>query len=119
VDDFRLDRHRPVCGWQRPGGQPTAANFAFGSDTVNLYNPTRRLLPRLLPPRLLERHSIFKEFKMPWFTSKLKLQLRLEAFNLFNHQLHVPSLTLTSARLGVTSSANANRQIQLGAKFIF
>ena len=118
------DHDRPVRRRQRPGGRPDRRQFRVrhGRPSTCTTRPaTTTAASSAAPATSNVDFSLFKEFKMPWFTSEgSKLQLRLEAFNLFNHTNYtMPSITLRSARLGVTSSANANRQIQLGAKFIF
>jgi hypothetical protein len=113
----------PYAGGNGQVVGPTAANFRFSTADVNLFNPTGDYYRGFFrgPGYWDIDFSLFKEFKLPWITSEgSKLQLRLEAFNLFNHTNYTnPSITLTSALLGVTRGANANRQIQLGAKFIF
>ncbi len=69
--------------------------------------------------------SLFKEIKLPWFTSEgSKLQLRLEAFNLFNTVNYTnPNRSLRYSTgvnaMGYTYNAYSNREIQLGVKFIF
>ena len=65
--------------------------------------------------------SLFKDIALPWFTAEgSKLQLRFEAFNLFNHtNFNAPSRTFTSSNMGKTFGAAANRQVQIGVKFIF
>jgi len=65
--------------------------------------------------------SLFKEIRFPWFTAEgSKLQLRFEAFNLFNHtNWNQPNRNFASATMGQTFGAAANRQVQIGAKFIF
>ena len=55
------------------------------------------------------------------FNEAMKLQLRLEAYNLFNHaQFNLPGANSAStATFGRITSAHAGRLIQLGAKFYF
>jgi hypothetical protein len=62
--------------------------------------------------------SLIKEVKP---SAGLTLQLRIEAFNLFDYvQFGSPNTTLSSATLGqVTSQANAPRQLQFGVKAIW
>jgi hypothetical protein len=62
--------------------------------------------------------SVFKNFP---FREHYNLQLRFEAFNVFNIQaLGVPNATIGSPSAGVIStSANPPRQMQFGLKFLF
>jgi hypothetical protein len=54
------------------------------------------------------------------FTESKELQLRLEAFNLFNHaQFQNPSGEINSSQFGFVTSARDGRILQLGAKFLF
>lgn len=56
-------------------------------------------------------------------TERTSLQLRLEAFNVFNHaQFFGPEAvdgTIGSTTLGYVVSAQPPRLVQLGAKFVF
>ena len=53
-------------------------------------------------------------------TESKELQLRLEAFNLFNHaQFTNPSGEINSSTFGVVTNARALRIMQIGAKFLF
>jgi hypothetical protein len=62
--------------------------------------------------------SLFRKFP---FGERYQLEVRAEAFNVFNH----PTLDIPDARLGdpnfgkVTGTASTERQVQLGAKFTF
>jgi hypothetical protein len=50
----------------------------------------------------------------------VKLQLRGEAYNLFNHpNFNIPSRTAFTANFGQISSAQDSRQLQLALKLIF
>jgi hypothetical protein len=62
--------------------------------------------------------SLFKEFRSD---RRVKVQVRAEAFNVFNHpQFSSPNTTVTSASFGtITSQANTPRQIQFGVKALF
>jgi hypothetical protein len=62
--------------------------------------------------------SLFKNFVL---TERLRLQIRGEAFNASNTPgFNNPNATLKTATFGtVTSTANNNRQIQVGAKILF
>jgi hypothetical protein len=49
-----------------------------------------------------------------------ELQLRLEAFNLFNHaQFESPTGEINSSQFGLVTSARPGRILQLGVKFLF
>jgi hypothetical protein len=53
-------------------------------------------------------------------TESKELQLRFEAFNLFNHaQFTNPSGEINSSTFGVVTSARSPRIMQVGAKFLF
>ncbi len=54
------------------------------------------------------------------FTESKELQLRLEAFNLFNHaQFQNPSGEINSSEFGIVTSARDGRILQLGLKILF
>jgi hypothetical protein len=59
-------------------------------------------------------------FKNVAITERIRWQLRLEAFNAFNHtQFGYPDSFVTSPTFGVIGSARAGRVIQYGTKIIF
>jgi len=62
--------------------------------------------------------SLTKNFH---FTENRYIQLRLEAFNAFNHpQFSTPNLTPTSSAFGlITATANGSRTVQLGARVVW
>ena len=62
--------------------------------------------------------SIIRNFRLMHTKT---LQVRLEAFNLFNNPIfNDPSTTLTSATYGaITSTRKPMRELQLGVKFVF
>jgi len=54
------------------------------------------------------------------FTESRELQLRIEAFNLFNHaQFGNPTGEINSSQFGLVTSARPARIMQLGMKFLF
>jgi len=114
--EFSTDPENNIVG-------PTAANFSFASSVINLRNPQGDYYRGKFrgPGYWNVDFSLFKDVKLPWFTAEgSKLQLRAEAFNLFNHTNYDnPNTTLTSVNLGKSFAAGANRQIQFGLKFIF
>jgi len=69
-------------------------------------------------PALID-FSLFKTFALP---SRLKLQVRLESFNLFNTPwFGAPNTTVTNAAFGVVTPTQANdpRNIQVGLRLTF
>ena len=63
--------------------------------------------------------SLFKGIPLPW-REDLKLELRAEAFNVFNHaDFAPPNSNLSSSRFGQVTSALQERQLQLGLKLVF
>ena len=62
--------------------------------------------------------SLFKNFHI---TERFNIQIRGEAFNASNTPgFNNPNATFNTASFGsITSTANNNRQIQLGAKILF
>jgi Carboxypeptidase regulatory-like domain len=58
--------------------------------------------------------------KITKFTESKQLELRLEAFNLFNHaQFGNPDSEINSGTFGMVTSARDPRILQIGAKFLF
>ena len=54
------------------------------------------------------------------YTESKSLQLRFEAFNIFNHaQFQNPSGLINNSLFGVVTSAWPGRVMQIGAKFLF
>jgi hypothetical protein len=54
------------------------------------------------------------------FTESKELQLRLEAFNVFNHaQFSNPAGEINSGQFGFVISARPARRVQLGVKVLF
>ena len=62
--------------------------------------------------------SVVRDFH---FNERLRLQLRTEAFNLFNHpNLGTPASNLGAAGIGIIgTTVNSERQIQMALKFYF
>ncbi len=61
--------------------------------------------------------ALQKEFQ---FTETRRIQLRLEAYNVFNHaQFNLPGANIVSSTFGRVTGAAAGRLIQLGAKIYF
>ncbi len=102
---------------------PTAANFLFSRADINLYNPTGDYYRGFFrgPGYFDVDFSLFKNISLPWFGGeKSQLQVRAEAFNLFNHSNYtIGSRIMADPDFGVTYYTNANRQVQLAMKFIF
>jgi hypothetical protein len=103
---------------------PTQENFFWTAEHINLRNPKGNYYRGFFrgPGYWNVDFSLFKEFKTPWFGAEnATLQLRFEAFNLFNHTNYQGPITDFSygSIMGYTFSAWPNRQIQLGVKFIF
>lgn len=65
--------------------------------------------------------AVLKDFAMPWSDNQ-KLQLRADAFNLFNHtNFSSPDASMLNPSTfgNITSTVNDARQLQLGLKFSF
>jgi hypothetical protein len=65
--------------------------------------------------------SLLKNVEFPWFGSRnAAIQLRLEAFNVFNTtNLNNPSSDMSDPAFGTSGWAKPARIVQLGAKLIF
>jgi hypothetical protein len=65
--------------------------------------------------------SLFKNVQVPWFGARdATLQLRLEAFNVFDTvNFDLPSANVASATFGRSTFVFPSREVQLGVKFIF
>ncbi len=100
-----------LARWFDPSVFSQPAPFTFGNA------PER--IPGLRAHRLNSvDFSVFKEVQP---TAGLRLQVRIEAFNLLNYtQFGNPNTTLNSASIGqVTSQANSPRQMQFGVKMLW
>ena len=64
--------------------------------------------------------SLQRNFRIP-LRESMRVEFRAEAFNLFNTpQLGQPALTLGTAQFGtISTTARANRQMQMGLKLLF
>jgi hypothetical protein len=63
--------------------------------------------------------SLFKTFELP---SRMRLQVRLESFNLFNTPwFGAPNTNVTNAAFGTVAPTQANdpRNVQIGVRFMF
>jgi hypothetical protein len=104
------------CGNGHLVGCISAASFAipakytYGNSGRNTLNG-----PGLVSTDL----SLFKDFKLA--KERARLQLRLEAFNIFNTPSFAnPAAVFGTAVFGsITSTLFPNRQVQLAAKIIF
>ncbi len=64
--------------------------------------------------------ALLKNFQMPWSESH-RLQIRWEAFNLFNHNsFALPNANVNSGAFGtITASASAAREMQFAIRYEF
>jgi hypothetical protein len=64
--------------------------------------------------------SVHRDFRMP-IEHPISLQIRMEAFNAFNHpQFALPGASVGTSTFGViTATSVANRQVQLAARLVF
>ena len=119
---------RPVItsydGWRAPiaGGKfdPNVDKYldknAFPAQPTDRFGNATRFNPKLRSrPGFTENISLAKSFS---FTETKRIDLRAEAFNLFNRtQFGNPSLNLNASTFGtVSSQANTARQMQVALK---
>ncbi len=79
---------------------------------------TRLADVRTSRPALID-FSLFKTFQLP---SRMRLQVRLESFNLFNTPwFGAPNTNVTNAAFGTVAPTQANdpRNVQIGVRFMF
>ncbi|MGH9900595.1 MAG: hypothetical protein ACRD68_02025, partial [Pyrinomonadaceae bacterium] len=119
-------------------GDPNSFNYLNLPPQATIFNPVAGNGANPPFPENMTRRNAFRGpgfynidaglYKRIRFTEKYSLQLRLEAFNVFNHanlfidpnQLDGSSFNFINARRGVFTSGNFERRnIQLAAKFIF
>ena len=113
----------PELGSDRSKGEKIARYFntaAFAIPDFGTYGSSGRNILRG-PGYANVDLSILKNFRTPWFSSEgANLQLRAEAFNVFNRtNLNAPNTTFTSALFGRITTARDPRVIQLGIRFVF
>jgi hypothetical protein len=64
--------------------------------------------------------SISRDFSLAHFREGMSIQLRGDAYNVFNIvSLGLPGATVGTSTFGLITSANAMRQLQLGLRFTF
>jgi hypothetical protein len=105
------DAEDKLTRWFDPSVFAQPAPFTFGN--------ARERIPGLRAHHLNTIDlSLFKELAA---TRRLRLQFRVEAFNVLNYvQFGAPNTTLSSATVGqVTSQANSPRQLQFGFKALW
>jgi hypothetical protein len=102
-------QHQTPTQWINPAAFVAPAQYTFGDTARNSL--------RTEPFKNLDV-SLFREFPMMEST---RLQLRMDAFNSFNHPVWgVPNYCQNCANFGVvTSTVNNARQVQLSGKIIF
>jgi hypothetical protein len=93
------------AAWQEPSGGSlgnTKRNMLYGPGVENF------------------DMSVDKNFKMP-YSEHHQFQLRLDAFNAFNHTNFAPPVSDWKSSTGgkITGSALGARQLQLGARYTF
>lgn len=112
----------PELDTGRPRGEIVARYFntaAFQTNEFGTYGTAGRNLLRG-PGNATVDFSVLKNFNSPWFTEGAYLQLRVEAFNLFNRANFAnPNSTQTSALFGRITTAGEPRILQFGLRFVF
>jgi Carboxypeptidase regulatory-like domain/TonB dependent receptor-like, beta-barrel/TonB-dependent Receptor Plug Domain len=113
----------PALDTGRPRGELIARYFntaAFHTNAFGTYGTAARNLLRG-PGLATFDFSVLKNFNTPWFNSEgANLQLRVEAFNIFNRANFAnPNGTLTSSLFGRITSAGEPRILQFGIRFVF
>ncbi len=102
-------QHQTSSQWINPAAFVAPAQYTFGDTPRNSL--------RTEPYTNLDG-SLFREFPV---LESMKLQLRLDAFNSFNHPVWgVPNYCQNCQNFGVvTSTVNTARQLQLSGKIVF
>lgn len=128
----------PTYGTQRPDMLGTLDKASgSGGSIVNQYfaNPevvttpapftlgnAPRTLPNLRAPGInIANVSIFKDFSLSALREGMRIEVRAEAFNAFNHpHFCAPDTTLNDGSFGQTfCTGSAAREVQLALKFYF
>jgi len=108
VGEWRLANPTPVA-WFNPAAFASPRQFTYGNAGRNI-----------LRSDSLHNFdiSLFREDRI---RESIKLQIRAEAFNAFNHpSFGIPNAVVTNRQFGqVTGTASTARQIQLGMKLVF
>jgi len=96
--------------WFNTGAFETSG-FAYGNSPRN---------PLVSPSTRVVNLAVMKDVQMP-FNESQRLQIRFEAFNAFNTpQWSTPDANLGDDTFGqITSTASANRELQLALKYFF
>ena len=92
--------------------------LAFTQPTPYSFGNTPRTLPNLRGPGYFTTNlSLQRDFR---FSENTKLQIRAEAFNIFNRaNFQTPGTTFGAANFGIISSTEDPRQIQFAARLYF
>lgn len=92
--------------------------LAFAQPTPYSFGNAPRTLPNLRGPGYFTTNlSLQRDFRL---TETAKLQIRAEAFNLFNRaNFQTPGTAFGAANFGIISSTEDPRQIQFAARFYF
>ncbi len=92
--------------------------LAFAQPTPYSFGNAPRTLPGLRGPNYFTTNlSLQRDFR---FTETAKLQIRAEAFNVFNRaNFQVPGTAFGAANFGVITSTEDPRQIQFAARIYF
>lgn len=107
-DQTRADA---ILKWFDTSQFSTTPAFTFGN--------TPRVMPNLRSDGVKNLDlSLFKNNR--FHDDRWNLQIRIEAFNVLNRtQFNAPVVQVDAANFGTVSGAQAARQVQIGAKFLF
>jgi carboxypeptidase family protein len=107
----------PVLSDTNPrGGKPYFNTTLFSNEQLGQFGDSRR---RFFHGPGLNNFNMAL-LKTTKITESKELQLRLEAFNLFNHaQFMNPAGEINSSQFGLVTGARDPRILQIGAKFLF